>query len=338
MSESEADGATPDATSPPAPPTRRLRRAIAAALAAVVIVTVALAATPFWAPPLMHLLPWGPAEKPQARTPAPAGADHAEYTRETATGQQLSQRIAALEARPAPDLSPLQQRVATLEGRPAPDLTGVQQQLAALDKTTADLGQKIAALDKTERQQEAADPKITALALVLLQIREAFETGRPFEAEYQALVALSRDHPDIATAAAPLADPAQSGVASRAALIERLRQLAPLIATAKPPPKPGWKSQIVARLRSLVTIRRIEGTERTPAEAAVGAAQEALASGDLAGAIADLDRLDGASGAAAAPWLKMASARLTVESTLRQVQTAITAALGNLAPPSGQGG
>jgi hypothetical protein len=118
-------------------------------------------------------------------------------------------------------------------------------------------------------------------------------------------------------------------VASRAALAERLRQLAPEIATAKPPPKPTWKSQIVARLRSLVTIRRIDGDEQTPAEAAVAAAQRAMAGGDLKGAVVALDGLTGASQAAAQPWLKMAKERLAVEEALRQVAAALTVSVGN---------
>ena len=335
MSELEADEAAP-APSSLAASSRRLGRVLAG-VAAIVIVIAALAATPFWAPQIMRLLPWGAAvEKPQSAAPNPIVAA---ASPNAATVQQLTQRVAALEAKPASDQSGLQQRVAALEGRPAPDLSSVQQRLAALDKTTADLGQKMAALDKTEQQQQAADPKITALTLVLLQIRDAVDTGRPFDAEYQALIALSRDHPEIARAAAPLADPARTGVASRAALIERLRQLAPQIATARPPPESGWKSQVVARLSSLVTIRRIEGDKRTPAEAGVGEAQSDLASGDLAGSIAALDKLDGANKTAAEPWLKTAKARLAVETALRQVQVTLTTALGNPAAPlTGQGG
>jgi hypothetical protein len=333
----EANAASP--SSPEASP-RRIGAPIAVAAAIVAIVVAVIATTPFWAPSVMHLLPWGQAErKPQAPTPDPAlAAARAVASREAATNQQLNQRIAALEAKPVPDVSSLQQRVAALEAKPPPDLSGVQQQLAALDKTTADLGQKIAALDKAEQQQTAGDPKATALALALLQIRGAIEVGRPFEAEYQALVVLARDHPDIAAAAAPLADAAQSGVASRAVLTERLRQLAPQIATARPPPRATLKSQIVARLRSLVTIRRIEGADETPAEVAVGEAQHDMAAGDLAGAVAALDKLDGPAAAAAEPWLKMAKARLAVDASLRQVQAALTASLGEAAPVSGQGG
>jgi len=326
--------------SPPEASPRRGGGAIAVAAAIVVIVGAVIATTPFWAPAVMHLLPWGQAEqKPQPAAPDPAlAAARAEAGRQAATIQQLNQRIAVLEAKPAPDTSGLQQRVAALEAKPPPDLSGVQQQLASLSKTAADLGQQIAALGKAEQQQAAGDPKTTALALTALQIRGAIEVGRPFAPEYQALVALSRDHPDIAAAAAPLADAAETGVASRAVLTERLRQLAPQIATARPPAKNTLKSQVIARLRSLVTIRRVDGTDETPAEAAVSEAQNDMASGDLAGAIAALDKLDGPAKAAAAPWLKIAKARLAVETALRRVQVALTAALGSAAPASGQGG
>lgn len=341
MSEpAEAEPAAP--VPPPAAPSRHIGMGMVGAAAALVVVVVvaAIAATPFWAPPVIHLLPWGQAEdKPRAPASDPALATaRAEASREAAAVQQLSQRVAALESRPAPDVLPLQQRVAALEAKPPPDLSAIQQQLTALDKTTADLSQKIAALDKAEQQQNAGDPKAMALTLALLQIRGAIEAGRPFEPEYQAFVTLSRDRPDIAAAITPLGEAAQHGVASRAVLSERLRQLAPRIANARPPPNNTLKSQVVARLRSLVTIRRIEGADETPAEAAVSEAQDDVAGGDLAGAIAALDRLDGPAKTAAEPWLKMAKTRLAVETALRQAQAALTASLGSAAPPAGQGG
>jgi hypothetical protein len=187
------------------------------------------------------------------------------------------------------------------------------------------LTQKIAALDKAA---QAGPADAAALALVLLQIEQAVEIGRPFEAEYRALIALSRDHPDITTAATPLTGPAASGVASRAVLIARLHQFAPQIAAAAPPAEPGWGSQITARLRSLVTIRRVDGEGQSPAEAAVSAAEGDLAGGDLDAAITALSALDGANLAAAQPWLAMARQRLQVETVLQHIETLVTAALG----------
>lgn len=300
------------------------------------VLVVALGATPFWAPAVMHLLPWGgavPTAKPTASAPPPAAAAPdpaiaamlAQAAQNAAAVQQLGQRIAALEAKPAPA---------------PPDLSAIQQQLATLTKTTAELGAGVAALQKAEQDKPALDPNNAALALVLLQIREAVEMARPFGPEYQALLLLARDRSEIAAAAQPLAAAAASGVASRTALSERLRQLAPRIATAAPSPEAGWKSRIVARLRALVTIRRIEGGSQTPAEAAVNTAERDMASGNLAGAVDALAGLTGPSRTAAEPWLQMARQRLAVETALHQVAAAVTAVLGSPAlntPAPGKG-
>lgn len=330
----------PPTESPPAPdPTPRRREAapviLAAAVASVVIIVMIIAAAPFWAPAVMHALPWGtqaevaePVKAPAARpvaAPPPGEAElaalKAQAAQNAAVMQQLSQRVAALEAKPAPA---------------PPDLRPLEQQLGVLDKTTTDLDQRVAALDKAAQQRPAADPKNIALALALLQIREAVETGRPFDAEYQALAALARDNKDITAAAVPLAAPAASGVASRAVLTDRLRQLAPQIAAARPAEESTWTSGIVARLRSLVTIRRIEpGEGQTPAEAAVATAQHDVASSDLAGAVGALDGLAQPNRAVAEPWLKMAKTRLAVETALRQVQAALIGTLGAI-PPTGK--
>jgi hypothetical protein len=321
----------PPAPPPPEPPRppeasplnvhRRIGTPVLIAACAVLVVIVVIATAPFWAPGVMAVLPWGSSvasPPPAAAAPDPAlAATRAQATQAVAGMQQLALRVAALEAKPAP---------------PLPNLSPIEQQLGTLKGTIVELNDKVAALAKAERDQPATDPKITAMALAVLQIRDAVETGRPFEAEYRALIALAHDHPDIVSAAAPLDAPAANGIASRAALAARLHELAPQIATAKPPPKPTWKSQIVARLRSLVTIRRIEGTDQTQAEGTVGKAERALAGGDLTGAVAALDGLGGPSQAAAQPWLQMAKARLAVEAALRQVQAALTVAVGGAAP------
>jgi hypothetical protein len=327
LSEPAEESGPPAPPPPEAPPLnvpRRLGAPVLIAAGVVLVIIIAIAATPFWAPGIMAVLPWGStAAGPQPASPQPATPDpalalaRAQASQAAAAVQQLAQRVAALEAKPAP---------------PPPNLSPIEQQLGMLKGTITELNDKVAALDKAQRDQPATDPKITAMALALLQIRDAVEIGRPFEAEYRALVALAYEHPEIASAAAPLEGPATSGVASRTALVARLRELAPQIATAKSPPKATWKSQIVARLRSLVTIRRIDGADQTPAEGAASAAERALASGDLAGAVAALDKLSGPSQAAAQPWLQMAKARLAVEAALRQVEAALTVAVGGAAP------
>lgn len=316
----------PEPSLPPesAPAGQRVGWMAPTAAALLVLIVGAVAATPYWAPAVMQMLPWGtPAQSQPAAKPAPAPAAH---------DDALAARVAALEAQAHNNpndaaLQALGKRLAALETRPGPDLTPLQNELTALAASVADLTQKIGTIDKAQ----AAPSGGTALALLLLQIREAVEIGRPFDAEYQALTTLSHSHPDIVTAAAPLADAAKSGVASRAVLAARLHQLAPQIAAAAPPATSSWRSQVVARLRSLVTIRRIDGAGQTPAEAAVTGAERALAGSDLKAAIDALSGLGGANLAAAQPWLAMARQRLAVEIALRQIETLVTTELGGAA-------
>ena len=219
-----------------------------------------------------------------------------------------------------------------LEAKPAaapPELTEIRQQVQQLTTANADLGKRVAALEKGEQAQSAADPTDTTLLLAILQIREAIETARPFAAEYDALAALAKARPDIAAAAAPLAEPAKSGVASRAVLIERLRALRGAIATAQPAqPDRDWATRAWGQLRGLVTIRRVDGAGQSAAEAGVSAAERALAAGDLPGAVTALDGLTGPAAETARPWLQMARQRLAAEEALHRVQSLLLARLG----------
>jgi len=309
--------AEPPADTPPSPsPAPRRLTGLVLSLAAALLFVAAVAATPFWAPAVMPLLPWGPAP------PAPPAPPAAPPTTPAPTDQNAAATTAALQQ--------LAQRMSALEARPAPNLTPIQQQLTTLTAAVADLTAHVAAIDKEiQALRPAAGTSDTALVLVLLQIREAMQIARPFAAEYNTLVALAHAHPEIAAAAAPLAEPAVTGVASRAVLTQRLHQLAAQAATASEPPvEAGWVADIMAQLRSLVTIRRIGGAGQSPSETAVSAAEIALAGGDLAGAIAALGDLTGANQAAVQPWLQMARERLLVETTLRQIEALVIAQLG----------
>jgi hypothetical protein len=252
-----------------------------------------------------------------------------------ATLQPLDRRIAALESKPlasAGDVAELRQELKSLENRPtasAGDVGEVRQLLEKLTAAGGELNRRIAALEKAEQAQSVADPTDTALLLAVLRIREAIEVARPFAAEYEAVAALARNRPDIAAAAAPLAERAKSGVASRGVLAQRLHALAGTIATAEAPPADDdWGERAWARLRGLVTIRRIDGAGQSAPEAALSVAERSLAAGDLAGAVAALDPMSGPAAEAARPWLQMARQRLAVEAALHQVEGLLVARLG----------
>jgi hypothetical protein len=321
-----------------------------AVLLGVVIAEVISA--PFWAPALMPLLPWGEAaprnddakftalsarldrldavpgrlDKVEALAPrldrieAARTQEQQANAASAAAAQQLDRRIAALEARPA---------------APVGDIAELRQQSARQGAATTELATRLEtlanrldALEKSVRAQASADATDTGLTLILLQIREALDAARPFPSEYDAFVALARSRADISSAAAPLADAAKSGVAGRTALIRRLDELAGAIATAQAAPtETDWEGQALARLRSLVTIRRIAGTGQTVPESTVNAAQLLLAQGDLGGAIGALEKLGGANGDAGRPWLEMARTRLAAETALRKTEALLAARL-----------
>lgn len=365
----EAPAPAPPATPAPA---GRTARGVAIVLAAALLLLAALAVTaPFWAPSL----PWAPREPARDPRVEPLAAalqqSRQQQQAQNDAVQQLERRIAALEARPAPppaqDVGEMRQQVTALSGT-ASDLAA---RVAALDKAlraqqqaAGELATQVAAAEKTVQAQKAATAELaprldrleaaithaaasdstdTAIVLVLLQMRSALAAGRPFAAEYDTLMALTHDRPEIAEAAAPLAEPAKSGVATSAVLLGRLRQLMPAIgkAAAASPANggaapAGWGEAILDRLRGLVRIERVAPSSgEAPAEgsaaATVTAAEQALAGGDLAGAVAALDKLTGPEAAAAAPWLRMAKQRLTVEAAIHRIETALMARLGSSA-------
>jgi hypothetical protein len=84
----------------------------------------------------------------------------------------------------------------------------------------------------------------------------------------------------------------------------------------------------------LVTIRRIGVAARAGPEAAVNAAQTALAAGNLGAAVSALGSLDGADAEIAQPWLRLTRDRLAAEAALARLQELLAARLGAATRPS----
>jgi hypothetical protein len=366
-------------------------------LAGLLILTVVgVALSPFWAPQIEPLLPWGENRDEyaaldarvaavEARPAVPSTGIDAVQSAISALARrvdQLDSRLAAIEKRPAPpsvdtdainstlgalarrvdqleaagkpDLGPiragmqqLEQRLAAIETQSASQMASataaakdVQQELSHLGKMEADLTDRVAALEREAQAQNSTQLRTDGmLALLLGQMREAIEQSRPFPTEFDAFIRLAQGS-DLAAAAEPLAEPARNGVASRAVLVKGLADLAGRrAATSEPADKSDWRQQTLARLRGLVTIRRIDGSSHTGfeggADGAVGNAQAALARGDLASAVTALDALTGGDTEARRAWLLMARERLAAETALDHVQKLLTERLSSLPPAPG---
>jgi hypothetical protein len=343
------------------------RRWVVWPVAVLGLVIAGIISSPFWAPEIAPLLPWGerpPAPMPDLaaftarldaieRRPAPPAVDaEAIRSAQNALGRRVDQLEAArnVDRQGGADVSSikaelqqLEQQFGAIEAKSASRATGeaaeigmVREELTRLGTVAAGLADRLAALEQPRVQ--SGTQQIDAILLVaLLQIREAVDQGRPFVAELGAFTALAHDRPDLVAAAGPLAEVARDGVVGRLGLAKHLAEVAGRIASAPAlPPEADWEAQVLARLRALVTIRRIDGAPQGGPEAAVSAAEVALGRGDLSDAVAQLDRLTGANAEVARPWLRMARQRLAVERALTHLQEFLVVGLGHLPDAPGR--
>jgi hypothetical protein len=324
----------PPPTEPQAPvyetPPERPRQTVAWIAAAIAIVAALLIAgsAPFWTP----LLPWGAGGSGDLAARIDAAetarrADEARVARLESQVQQLVSQVQPLEANarnaaPATAVAALGDRVAALERRPdtaaqtAQDLTRLQQDDAGLatrlDAIEARLGKLAAA-------QSAEGGSDRMLFLALSTLRASIAGSGPYQGELAAVEALAHGDTAGESALQPLAATAQSGIPSTALLAARFaNETAPAIfraAATGPTTDTDWGQRILASLRSLVIISRVDGGGN-PTEAAVARAKGALAGGDLAGAVTAVKSLTGAPADAAAPWLALAEQRLAAEAAL----------------------
>lgn len=289
--------------------------------------------------------------------PAPTPPEIPQLRRELGELQNaagdLASRVASVEnaAKPATAAAAgLDKRITALESAAndrAGTLAALGKDVAALENTVKQRAGAVSVLDKrvgslaAQVQGPAASASAdAALGFALMRISNAVAAGRPFAAEYQALTALARGRPALEKAAAPLANAAQTGVPSRAMLEKDLRALASQIAAAPPtaPASGGWASQAWQGLRGLIRIRRAGAPVPGP-EGVVAAAEQALAAGDLKGAIDEVGTLKPTGGAAqsAAGWLRSARQRLAAETALNMLEETLAAGLGNSNPKPGPG-
>ena len=209
----------------------------------------------------------------------------------------------------------------------------IQQEMAQRGIAESELAKRLDVLEHQVHTQNGADRSGSALLLALLQMREAVEAAQPFPAEYAAFEDLAAHDPQLTAAAAPLAEPARNGVASRAVLRQQLADLADQITTIRPPAaKPKWWAPALTQLEGLVTIRHIEPSTKTGPQATIETAHTALAQGDLGAAIAAVGTLTGTNAEVAQPWLRMARQRLAAETALSKLQALLTSRVG--APPA----
>lgn len=235
-------------------------------------------------------------------------------TRETVA--MLRQTLSAIEARLPPE---------GLEAR----VEGVDAMVKALDIRLAALLPEVERMEArvTELEEEAEDPDAAAraaLGLALANLARAAESAGTFEAELRAVSSFLPGEPELAA----LAQSAQSGVPTRAALEARFSSLAQAIFDAeRRAGEDGLWSRFLSNAKSLVTIRRTGEISGKTTEAIVARMEERLKVQDLGGAVTEAEALSGPAAEAAAPWIADARARLETDRLVRELSARLAGEL-----------
>lgn len=160
------------------------------------------------------------------------------------------------------------------------------------------------------------DVGAAAMLLLMGEFRTNVAAGRPFEQDLAVVQKLAGNNPNLQASLARLAPYAKTGVLSPATLQTEFKGLAMDIVTAKAAGQEvGVADAAKARLQNLVKIRDAKTVEGATADAVVNRAQALLNQGDINGAVRELQALQGAPAAAAAPFINQAQGAMVADQT-----------------------
>ncbi len=225
----------------------------------------------------------------------------------------------------------LAERVAAMEGRRSAGASEVE----ALRKDTLSLAERLNGLNDTVKQVGATMAKKTPgrdrASLLLLsvgQLAAATSGSGPFSAQLQAVRAATGDKDDLTTPLDRLEPIAKAGAPTVVALRAAFTRASEAVVRSRDVGSAkGIVGQTLTRVASLVTIRKVDDPGSATVDGALAAADAALAAGDLGTAVAAMKTLEGAPGEAIADWLSQAQARLTVNQSVSELQSAAVKAL-----------
>ncbi|MGF1628875.1 MAG: COG4223 family protein [Kiloniellaceae bacterium] len=256
-------------------------------------------------------------------------------TLETALSQGAGQdpdALAALEslnaqlARTTDRIAALEQDVVAvrdLADSPSPEvssrLSNEAQRLDAMLDQQSDLAARIAAaeadLDAAQAARDAAPgSRETLLLLATLQLRDALQGSGPYVEPLAMLKNLAAEDAPLGAIIEPLERRASAGLPGLRGLQARFPEVARRIAAIEIGEEgEGWSAGVLRRVAEAVNLRPVGLIEGDAATAVAARAEVKLNDGDLAGALAELDSLEGATAEAAASWRSEAEARLAAD-------------------------
>jgi hypothetical protein len=250
---------------------------------------------------------------------------------EAVAAQQARPATPPAPAAPAVDMGDVDRRIAAAvapQSNRIAELAGNVQMLQAEVKATAaagaTVGEKVAALE-TARTEAGDAGRRAALVVGLGALRAAVDRGQPYAAELKAAQALGLPAP----ATEALAPHAERGLPTTGALAQRFSALSPALMRAAPGPAAEGTllERLTASAQSLVRIRPVGEAAGDDVPTVIARVEAKLRRGDLAGALADFDRLPEPVRALGADWAAEARARAAAETSLRRLSAEAAGAL-----------
>lgn len=232
--------------------------------------------------------------------------------------EQLNERTTALEAAGAvakARLDGLERRLVDLENRPIPDVGATTEAVAAYERELVAMREMFAAELRRIDEAQSAAVKVenkaaeraasSATLAAVAQIRAAIDNGGTFSAAIETLQGAGIEVP------APLTAQGVDGVATLARLQGDFPQAArrALNAAVRADVSAGRTGRLAGFLRTQLGARSLEPREGADADAVLSRAEAALAVGDLAAALDELERLPEAGVNSIASWVARAETR-----------------------------
>jgi hypothetical protein len=198
---------------------------------------------------------------------------------------------------------------------------GVANRIATLEQTV-----KANEAELIKRRLDAADDRVSRLAVAASALREAVERGDPFITELAAAKSLAPDRPELT-----LLEPfASGGIPPAHTLARELSSLVPVLFknAGDFPRDGGFLEKLQANAARLVRVRPVGDAPGNDPATVIARIESKAARSDVDGALEELGKLPPAIRAPAETWIKKAQARAAAIAASRQFARDALAPLG----------
>lgn len=205
------------------------------------------------------------------------------------------------------------------------ELADVKSASAAMGDNSAQLGQKLQALE--QRINQPGREQAIARALAAAGLKAATDRGGSFAAEFETYSSVAGDDPSLAK----LQTYAEKGVPTRAELVRRFPSAANAMIDAihQPTENEGIATRLMSSAMRVVKVRPVGEAEGDTPEAKIARIEERIKNGNLKAAASEWDGLPEAAKTAGQDFRQALDARIEVDDLATNTLTRAMAASGS---------